>query len=106
MDSTSGGAGQVDRTELLDHARSFLQSPEIQLSDFESKRQFLRDKGLSPSEIDMLLAEALLSHPPPIPPRTYPQPSPSVLPDLLAAATRAVTSVAFVAAAGSYAYQV
>src|ERR1700761_8534399 len=81
-------------SELFDKARSFLSSPKIYNSDDVSKRDFLKKKGLTESQIDALIAERrevglqFNSFPggksqryhfklPPIPPRSYPQPPPS-----------------------------
>ena len=46
-----------DRTELLTHARVFLNSPRILNQDFAAKRKFLSEKGLSEPEIEGLLRE-------------------------------------------------
>lgn len=45
----------VVRDELLAKARAFLASPHIQHQDNNSKRTFLREKGLAESEVDELL---------------------------------------------------
>lgn len=75
-----------DRSLLLSRARSFLQSPQIANQDAFSKRQFLLEKGLHESEINPLLRGAPSA--PLIPPRTYPQPPPSNLPNLLLGLSR------------------
>ncbi|KIK06824.1 hypothetical protein K443DRAFT_129744 [Laccaria amethystina LaAM-08-1] len=75
------------REELISRARSFLHSPQIQHEDPNSKHRFLAEKGLTDSEIDALLRE-LPQQAPMIPPRTYPQPPPSNLPNLLLGISR------------------
>ncbi|KAG2156291.1 hypothetical protein DEU56DRAFT_750838 [Suillus clintonianus] len=69
----------ANRSELIARARTFLSTPHIRSQDNTSKHAFLVDKGLSQDEIDSLLREI----PPPVPPRTYPQPPPSNLPNML-----------------------
>ncbi|KAF8559194.1 hypothetical protein OG21DRAFT_1519496 [Imleria badia] len=76
-----------DRAELLTRARAFLASPQVRLQDSDAKRIFLAEKGLTPSEIDQLLRELL----PSVPPRTYPAPTPSNLPNLLIGVARIFT---------------
>lgn len=76
-----------DRTELLSRARTFLGAPEIRSQDSDAKRAFLAEKGLTSGEIDLLLREL----PPQVPPRTYPAPPPSALPNLLIGVTRVFT---------------
>ncbi|TDL29249.1 hypothetical protein BD410DRAFT_11556 [Rickenella mellea] len=68
-----------DRSALLTQARAFLASPQIQHQDDLAKRKFLMEKGLNPDEVDTLMHEFI----PPVPPRYYPQPAPSNLPNLL-----------------------
>ncbi|KAI0307026.1 hypothetical protein B0F90DRAFT_1813852 [Multifurca ochricompacta] len=68
-----------NRIELLDKARHFLSSPQVVHQDYESKRRFLVEKGLSDGEVQQLLREML----PVVPPRMYPAPTPSNLPGLL-----------------------
>ncbi|KAF5363728.1 hypothetical protein D9756_000746 [Leucocoprinus leucothites] len=85
LDSVSQGKGE--RSLLLSRAQSFLQSPQISGQDIFSKRRFLREKGLHEAEIDTLLHDAPTSAPL-IPPRTYPQPPPSNLPNLLLGLSR------------------
>jgi hypothetical protein len=46
-----------DRSELLDRARHFLSSPQVMHQDYESKRRFLAEKGLSDGEVQLLLSE-------------------------------------------------
>ncbi|KAL4081557.1 hypothetical protein V8B97DRAFT_2001709 [Scleroderma yunnanense] len=75
------------RSELLSRARTFLGAPEIRSQDSDAKRAFLAEKGLTSSEIDLLLREV----PPPVPPRTYPAPLPSALPNLLIGIARLFT---------------
>lgn len=93
-----------DRSLLLSRARSFLRSPQIANQDVFAKRQFLREKGFHEPEIDSLLRDAVggcfsenrtrtkaLIQPPSapvVPPRTYPQPPPSNLPNLLLGLSR------------------
>ncbi|KAA1466602.1 hypothetical protein DENSPDRAFT_831461 [Dentipellis sp. KUC8613] len=79
-----------ERTELLARARSFLQSPQVRNEDLASKQRFLAEKGLSDAEVNQLLHE-LPPQLPSIPPRTYPQPPPSNLPNLLAGIFRVFT---------------
>ncbi|KIL00498.1 hypothetical protein PAXRUDRAFT_821585 [Paxillus rubicundulus Ve08.2h10] len=80
----------TDRTELLTRARAFLTSPQIRLQDSDAKRAFLAEKGLSVVEIDQLIREL----PPSVPPRTYPTPPPSNLPNLLIGVARIFTWLA------------
>ncbi|KAH7930680.1 hypothetical protein BV22DRAFT_46754 [Leucogyrophana mollusca] len=77
----------ADRAELLARARSFLSAPHIRTQDDYAKRTFLAEKGLTDTEIAILLREV----PPSIPPRTYPQPPPSNLPNLLIGLARIFT---------------
>ncbi|KZT39657.1 hypothetical protein SISSUDRAFT_1061002 [Sistotremastrum suecicum HHB10207 ss-3] len=88
---TSGDVGNSSesRALLIEQARAFLLSSEIRNEDEASKRKFLAEKGLSGDEIDQMILEAA-SAPPPIPARTYPQPAPSRLPDLLIGMARSV----------------
>ncbi|KAL1735924.1 hypothetical protein EV714DRAFT_279939 [Schizophyllum commune] len=79
-----------DRTTLLERARHFLASPQIQQQDDAGKRKFLSEKGLKAEEVDAVLRETRLLPPPP----TYPQPPPSNLPGLLLAAARALSWLA------------
>ncbi|KAI0335652.1 hypothetical protein GY45DRAFT_1267998 [Cubamyces sp. BRFM 1775] len=83
-----------DRSELLQRARSFLNSPQVRHEDISAKRQFLVEKGLREAEIEGLLQEVPPPPPPPLPPRTYPQPPPSRLPHLLLNVFRALTWIA------------
>ncbi|KAH7916280.1 hypothetical protein BJ138DRAFT_1053080 [Hygrophoropsis aurantiaca] len=76
-----------DRAELLARARSFLAAPHIRSQDNNVKRTFLHEKGLTDAEIALLLHEL----PPAIPPRTYPQPPPSNLPNLIIGLARIFT---------------
>jgi len=87
------------RNELITRARAFLSSLQVQHQDTESKRAFLREKGLTEADIDDLLRSLVCSllstltssiptvleppQMPSIPPRTYPLPPPSTLPVLL-----------------------
>ncbi|TFK55576.1 hypothetical protein OE88DRAFT_1651951 [Heliocybe sulcata] len=87
--SLSAPAPEDDRRELLDRARSFLLSPQVRDEDIWAKRTFLAEKGLTDPEIDGLLRELpSRAQVPQVPPRTYPQPPPSRLPDLLAGIMR------------------
>ncbi|KAK0453859.1 hypothetical protein EV421DRAFT_2030750 [Armillaria borealis] len=81
-DTTSAVNSVDDRVQLVSRARSFLRSPSIQQQDIFSKRRFLLDKGLNEVEIEGLLRE-LPPQLPIVPPRTYPPPPPSNLPNLL-----------------------
>lgn len=45
----------TNRTDLLEKAHSFLQSPQVVHQDVPAKRAFLREKGLNETEIDSLL---------------------------------------------------
>ncbi|KAF9452422.1 hypothetical protein P691DRAFT_756349 [Macrolepiota fuliginosa MF-IS2] len=76
-----------DRSLLLSRARSFLQSPQVANQGVDFKRQFLREKGIHEPEINSLLQNAPPSAPL-VPPRTYPQPPPSNLPNLLLGISR------------------
>jgi len=80
----------TDRTSLLQTARAFLNSPQVRHEDAGVKRNFLSQKGLNAVEIEQLLQEAP-PQAPLIPPRTYPQPLQSNLPDLLAGIFRIAT---------------
>ncbi|ETW84155.1 hypothetical protein HETIRDRAFT_472617 [Heterobasidion irregulare TC 32-1] len=82
-----------ERSDLLERARVFLASPQVRHEDVSAKRRFLVDKGLSETEIITLLQE-LPSQVPLVPPRTYPLPPPSNLPNLLAGLFRILTWVA------------
>ncbi|KIJ69967.1 hypothetical protein HYDPIDRAFT_78947 [Hydnomerulius pinastri MD-312] len=77
----------TDRADLVARARTFLTSPHIRYQDSDAKRAFLVEKGLTGGEIDLLLREL----PPTIPPRTYPAPPPSNLPNLLIGIARIFT---------------
>ena len=46
-----------DRSELLTRAQHFLSSPQVIDQDYESKRRFLAEKGLTDGEIQLLLRE-------------------------------------------------
>ena len=46
-----------DRSELLQRARAFLNSPQVRHEDITAKRQFLVEKGLREAEIETLLHE-------------------------------------------------
>ncbi|KAK0206758.1 hypothetical protein DFS33DRAFT_617194 [Desarmillaria ectypa] len=81
-DTTAAVNSVDDRAQLVSRARSFLWSPSIQQQDIFSKRRFLLDKGLNEVEIEGLLRE-LPPQLPIVPPRTYPPPPPSNLPNLL-----------------------
>ena len=98
-----------DRSELLQRARTFLTSPQVVHEDPLAKRRFLAEKGLNELEIEQLIqelvsrqgyascsCEAIYSdlQPPIVPPRTYPQPPPSNIPNLLAGALRIITWIA------------
>ncbi|KAF9058060.1 hypothetical protein BJ165DRAFT_103482 [Panaeolus papilionaceus] len=71
-----------NRLELLNKARAFLASPQVQHQDVAQKRRFLIEKGLNGTDIDNLL-QTMPSQMPTVPPRTYPQTPPSNLPVLL-----------------------
>ena len=112
----------LNREHLLDRARSFLVSPQVQNQDLPSKRAFLREKGLSEVEIENLLHTLVRAylvdrrqtlnissqplHPPSIPPRTYPQPPPSNLPVLLLGIVRLFSWLAGGSAALIFFYRV
>ncbi|KAH0839838.1 hypothetical protein J3R83DRAFT_787 [Lanmaoa asiatica] len=83
----SAPVASTGRAGLLTRARTFLTSPQVRLQDSDAKRTFLTEKGLAPSEIEQLLREL----PPSVPPRTYPTPPPSNLPDLLVGIARIFT---------------
>ncbi|KZT06413.1 uncharacterized protein LAESUDRAFT_759261 [Laetiporus sulphureus 93-53] len=83
----------TDRTELINKARGFLLSPQVRHEDISAKRKFLAEKGLDDAEIDGLLQE-LPPQVPVVPPRTYPQPPPSNLPNLLIGVARIVSWIA------------
>lgn len=111
-----------NREQLLDRARSFLVSPQVQNQDLPAKRAFLREKGLSEAEIENLLRTVVRAYlldvfetlnisiqplnPPSIPPRTYPQPPPSNLPVLLLGIVRLFTWLAGGSAALLFFYRV
>ena len=48
-----------DRTTLLERARHFLASPQIQQQDDAGKRRFLSEKGLKAEEVDAVLRETV-----------------------------------------------
>ncbi|KAF8505911.1 hypothetical protein F5888DRAFT_1791867 [Russula emetica] len=77
--SSSPSPPTPDRSELLVRARHFLSSPQVIDQDYESKRRFLAEKGLTDGEMQLLLREMS----PVVPPRMYPTPPPSRLPGLL-----------------------
>ncbi|KAG2064264.1 hypothetical protein BDR04DRAFT_1137438 [Suillus decipiens] len=77
----------INRSELIVKARTFLSNPHIRSQNDTSKHAFLVDKGLTQDEIHSLLREI----PPPVPPRTYPQPPPSNLPNMLIGMARIFT---------------
>jgi len=57
--------GELNRSELLGRARSFLASPQVAHQDASIKRKFLAEKGLHDVEIDAVLREVVshsLSH--------------------------------------------
>ena len=51
-----------ERTELLEKARAFLNSPQVRHEDYAAKRRFLAEKGLDEAEIDGLLISMVCSH--------------------------------------------
>jgi hypothetical protein len=53
----SSSSPTPDRSELLVRARHFLSSPQVIDQDYESKRRFLAEKGLTDGEIQLLLRE-------------------------------------------------
>jgi Peroxisomal membrane anchor protein (Pex14p) conserved region. len=112
-----------NRSELVARARSFLTSPHIQPQDIFAKRRFLADKGLSETEIEGLLNELVheismittkgdtdaKTQPlqlPAVPPRTYPQPPPSNLPNLIVGLARLFSWIAGGSAALIFIYYV
>ncbi|KIJ56773.1 hypothetical protein M422DRAFT_22920 [Sphaerobolus stellatus SS14] len=80
----------IDRSQLIQKARAFLQSADIRDENADNKRKFLQEKGLTTEEIDILMRE-INRQPPPIPPRTYPPSPPSNLPLLLASLFRIIS---------------
>jgi hypothetical protein len=50
------GNDDLERSQLIDKARSFLTSPEIKGAEESKKREFLHSKGLQDDEIDQLLS--------------------------------------------------
>ncbi|EGO02042.1 hypothetical protein SERLA73DRAFT_166545 [Serpula lacrymans var. lacrymans S7.3] len=94
---------QSDRIELISRARSFLTSPNIRDQNILSKRSFLSEKGLTAPEIEALLRELPLQLPL-VPPRTYPQPAPSNLPNLLIGLARIFTWITGTSAALLFIY--
>lgn len=50
-------ATNEDRASLVMRARQFLLSPQVQNEDESAKRRFLQEKGLSESEVALLLQE-------------------------------------------------
>ncbi|KAF8640033.1 hypothetical protein AX17_001275 [Amanita inopinata Kibby_2008] len=87
VDKGQSPAQQSERSKLLAHGRTFLASPQVLHQDMAAKRRFLTEKGLLEYEIDALIRE----FPPStltVPPRTYPQPPPSNLPNLILGLTR------------------
>lgn len=51
-----------DRSELLQRAKAFLTSPQVQHEDLAAKRRFLVEKGLNDVEIEVLLREVVRLH--------------------------------------------
>ncbi|GJJ07533.1 hypothetical protein Clacol_001735 [Clathrus columnatus] len=81
----------VNRTLLIEQARTFLQSPTVSHENENAQKNFLLDKGLTEREINDLFQEMSRKRLPPIPPRTYPQPPPSNLPLYLTLLLRIAT---------------
>lgn len=48
-----------DRSELVQRARAFLTSPQVQYEDLAAKRRFLLDKGLNDAEVEALLRDVV-----------------------------------------------
>ena len=48
-----------DRSELVQRARAFLTSPQVQHEDVVAKRRFLIDKGLNDAEVEALLRDVV-----------------------------------------------
>jgi len=88
--SASSLSTSSDRSSLVERARAFLGSPQIRNEDPSAKRKFLEEKGMNPSEIEMLMRQQPRQVPA-VPPRTYPQPPPSNLPYLLLGMTKLFT---------------
>jgi peroxisomal membrane anchor protein 14 (PEX14) len=57
--ASSSSPPTSDRSELLDRARHFLNSPQVIDQDNESKRRFLAGKGLTDGGIQLLLRETV-----------------------------------------------
>lgn len=55
-------AAASNRSDLIQQARTFLQSPQIHSEDYAAKRRFLSKKGLNDVEIDSLLQETVIIH--------------------------------------------
>ncbi|KAI0796969.1 hypothetical protein C8Q75DRAFT_742879 [Abortiporus biennis] len=87
------GSPEIDRIELISRARTFLHSPQVRNEDVAAKRRFLAEKGLTVPEVEGLIRE-LPVQAPLIPPRTYPQPPPSNLPNLLIGLARILSWLA------------
>jgi hypothetical protein len=51
-----------DRSELVQRARAFLTSPQVQHEDMAVKRRFLMDKGLNDAEVEALLRDIVCVH--------------------------------------------
>ncbi|KAI0340943.1 hypothetical protein BDW22DRAFT_1430589 [Trametopsis cervina] len=83
----------VDRTHLVQTARTFLNSPQVRYEGIAAKREFLAQKGLNGLEIEQLLQEAP-AQVPLVPPRTYPQLPQSSLPNILIGIFRIATWIA------------
>ncbi|KAI0082349.1 hypothetical protein K474DRAFT_500649 [Panus rudis PR-1116 ss-1] len=95
--TSSGDQHASNRHELLQRARAFLQSSQIVHEEDVAKRRFLIEKGLNEQEINFLLQEKPNTDVSPtllVPPRTYPQPPPSNLPNLLLGLARILSWIA------------
>ncbi|KAI0700561.1 hypothetical protein BC835DRAFT_393895 [Cytidiella melzeri] len=99
----SSAPQEVDRTQLLQTAQAFLNSPHVRSEGIVAKRNFLVQKGLNEAEIEQLL-QTTPAHAPLVPPRTYPQPPQSNLPNLLIGLFRIATWIAGGSAAVLLAY--
>ena len=59
LQTETASPAPTERAELLQRARAFLTSPQVQHEDVAAKRRFLADKGLTDAEIESLLYEVV-----------------------------------------------
>ena len=57
--SLSVSSSGEERSDLLAKARAFLRSPAVISQDVATRREFLKDKGLSSEDIEQLISESV-----------------------------------------------